>query len=73
MKIYAYVTSETCVRTRAFEPGDEYQGQRVSRHGDLYPWTRGKRATLAAMDLDGAANQYTRRAARAVAEMKGWA
>ena len=69
---YAYVSSECCVYTRAFEPGEEYQGVRVSKHGDLWRWCHGKRATLKRMESDKV-SPYERRAARAVAELKGWA
>lgn len=67
-KTYAYVASETCCYTRAFEPGEEHQGQRISRHGDYVAWTRGKRDTLSRCTLAG----WEGRAARAVADRLGW-
>lgn len=73
--VYAYVTSETCKFVRAFLPGDEYMGGPVSTHGDLEPWTLGKRATLAivAGDFPNTSTGFHRaRCAERVADLKGW-
>lgn len=74
MKIHAYVSNECCAMTKAFEPGAEYQGVRVSKHGDLSPWTRGKRETLQILEHSERpdVSAYSVRCARAVARMKGW-
>lgn len=69
-KIYAYVSAECCTMTLAFQPGAEYQGVPVSKHGDLHPWAYGKRATLAR--CENGLTPYSRRSARAVADKLGW-
>lgn len=72
MKVYAYVAAECCVHTRAQEPGTEYQGVRISQHPDYWVWTAGKRETLRLIAAGSSHQAYTRRAARAVAELLGW-
>ena len=53
MRIYAYVTSETCSYARAVELGSIIDGKPVSRHGDYYPWYCGKRDTLREITASG--------------------
>ena len=72
MKTYAYVATETCRYTRAVELGGYDGDTRVSQSGDYHPWTSGKRETLRLMAAGGCAEAYTRRAASAVARLKGW-
>lgn len=73
MKIYAYVSSETCTVRRALLLGTNApNGERVSKHGDYNPWPFGKKETLAMFDLPGAHNSYRRQAARLVADLLDW-
>lgn len=76
--IYAYVTSESCVRRDAVNPG-EYIGDRMAHtHGDYGPWYYGKRETRAIINgthpayINAGADAYLRASARAVAKLKGW-
>lgn len=65
---YAYVTTETCTRTLAVEPGNQ-----IHRNHDYCRWTAGKRETIRIIHSTGdAANAYRRRAAIAVSQLKGW-
>ena len=73
MKIYAYVTTETCHHLDAVRPG-AYVGrdQRpVSKHGDYTTWCCGKRETLA-MCQNYLLTPYRRACAREVAKLMGW-
>ena len=73
MKIYAYVTTETCHHLDAVRPG-AYVGrdQRpVSKHGDWSAWCHGKRQTLA-MCQNYLITPYRRACAREVAKLMGW-
>lgn len=80
-KIYAYVKSESCIMIRALLPGEEVNGEPVSKHGDYDRWTYGKRETLAiaagthpvVCNLGAGRDLYMMRAARKVAEARGWA
>ncbi len=70
-RVYAYVHGSQCRFVSAFRPGEEYQGQKVSKHGDLVPWTHGKAATLAKV-YGASSSLYDILAATAVAEALGW-
>ena len=70
-KVYAYVKAECCAPGSAVEPGAEINGRPVSRHGDYWQWTRGKRGTLAII-ADPKIAGYEYRSALAVADLKGW-
>lgn len=70
--IYAYVTSEVCAAIRVFLPGTEYQGEPVSRHGDLFAWRFGKRETIALALRESDHVDYTSRCAWRVAAVMGW-
>lgn len=73
MKVYAYVSSETCTIRRAILPGHEApNGESVSKHGDYQRWPFGKRETLAMLNLPGAHNSYRREAAGLVADLREW-
>lgn len=69
-KVYAYVSGENVRPIKAFLPGEEYQGQPVSKHGDLKRWTHGKRATLAR--VHSLLSFYDRTCARQVCRLLGW-
>ena len=69
MRIYCYVTYEACRITATAKPGTEaWDGRKISRHGDYFPWVYGKRATLKRCAMQG----YMGRAARAVCKEMGW-
>lgn len=70
--VYAYITNAGCSRIKAFMPGEKYQGIPVSKHEDLWQWGHGKKATLRLADRSYACDEWIRKAARAVAEMRGW-
>ena len=78
--IYAYVTSQCCVRRDAVNPGEYIGDRRVHTHGDYEPWPYGKRETRAIINgthpayinAGAGADAYLRASARAVAKMKGW-
>lgn len=84
MKIYAYVTTETCKLRHAVVRGavigrDETP---VSKHGDYTTWHYGKRETLEIIAGNhvhqhpglggGGRAAYLTASARAVARLKGW-
>lgn len=69
-KTYAYVTAECCTSRLAFQSGDTYHGEPVSRHSDLWQWRYGKRETLRIMRQDPSA--YRRAIAWRVVWLLGW-
>ena len=73
-RVYAYVSSETCVIRHAYRPGEFHPktGEPIYKHGDFDRWPFGKRETLAMLKLQGAHNSYRREAARLVAELLDW-
>ena len=74
MKVYAYVTSESCRIRRAILPGhDAPNGEAVSRHSDYHRWPFGKRETFAIIHQPAtAANYYKRECARVVSQLLDW-
>ena len=69
MRIYCYVTSETCRVMSTAKPGERvWDGRPVSKHGDYVPWCWGRRKTLERCKRGG----YDGRAARAVCKEMGW-
>ena len=80
MKVYAYVTTETCRLRRAVERGGMVGDTPVSKHGDYTTWHYGKRETLAIIDAThehylkarAGRDAYLMGSALAVARMKGW-
>lgn len=70
--VYAYVTNAGCSRIKAFMPGEKYQDVPVSKHGDLWQWCHGKKATLRLAEKTHPSDEWIRKTARAVAEMRGW-
>ena len=73
-RVYAYVSSETCVTRRAYRPGEFHPktGEPIHKHGDFNRWPFGKRETLAMLKLSGAHNSYRRQAARLVCDLLDW-
>jgi hypothetical protein len=72
-KTYAYVTTGSCVRMDAVKPGS-FIGRNeipVSKHGDYCKWPWCKKDTLNLVANGG--SEYDRNAARAVAQLLGWA
>ena len=73
MKIYAYVTTETCQVHNMALPGETIgrDDRKVSAHGDYTAWNKGKRETLALM-ADAKATPYQRASAYRVAKLLRW-
>ncbi len=69
MKIYCYVTTETCRIMRTAKPGAEVDGRPVSKHGDYTAWGYCKRAT---QHMVGHAGGWRGTAAVAVCREMGW-
>ena len=72
MRIYAYVSSESCTVRRAVRPGEEFHDVPISKHGDFRPWPYGKRATKNLLKSTSAAASYTREMARKVINLLDW-